>query len=257
MSKSGLQALKQHLAHNNRIKEFPGYGGKIHALGWNASGSKLASASSDKSVNVFALDSTRLSKTQTFRGHTESVDQLAWHPTSSDTLASVGADGTVRLWDCRSKRTTTVQLKGENINVAWSPDGHTIAVGNKNDLITWVDVRSDLKTIQSEQFAFEINEFSWKPAGDLLLLATGTGSILVYSGKPGEMRREACIQAHPSNAMCLQFSPSGEFFAVGSADALVSVWDADEFVCLRTLSRYVGVVLLAQSHHIEVFSISQ
>lgn len=53
------------------------------------------------------------------------------------------------------------------------------------------------------------------------------------------MRRETSIQAHPVNAMCLQFSPSGEYFAVGSADALVSIWDGDELVCLRTLARYV------------------
>lgn len=54
------------------------------------------------------------------------------------------------------------------------------------------------------------------------------------------MRRETILQAHPSNAMCLQFSPSGGYFAVGSADALVSLWDSDEFVCLRTLSRCVS-----------------
>ena len=29
------------------------------------------------------------------------------------------------------KPTGTVSTKGENINISWSPDGHTIAVGNK------------------------------------------------------------------------------------------------------------------------------
>ena len=29
------------------------------------------------------------------------------------------------------KPTSTVTTKGENINICWSPDGHTIAVGNK------------------------------------------------------------------------------------------------------------------------------
>ena len=60
MSKSGSVVLRQHFASHNRVKEFPGYGGKIHALGWNPAGSKLASASSDKCVNIYALDSTRL-----------------------------------------------------------------------------------------------------------------------------------------------------------------------------------------------------
>ncbi|KAM3182341.1 hypothetical protein ACTXT7_012569 [Hymenolepis weldensis] len=237
MARSALQNLRQHFNTHNRIKESTSYGGKIHALGWNNAGTKLATGSSDKSVNVYQLDSTRLSRLQTFRGHTDSVDQLAWHPTANDSLATVSSDSTVRLWDCRSKRITTAQLKGENINLAWSPDGNTIAVGNKSDLITWLDVRADLKVIQSEQFSCEINEFSWKPSSDLMLFATGTGGIMIYSGKSGEMRRECTLPAHPSNAMCLQFSPSGSYFAIGSADALVSLWDADEFICLRTLAR--------------------
>ncbi len=148
MVKQGYQALKQHFLHNNRIKEYSGYGGKINALGWNNAGNKLASACSDKSVNVFTIESSRLvscfnsinwthqSKPQTFRGHTDSVDKLAWHPTSNDILATVGADGTVRIWDCRSRRTTTAQLKGENINIAWSPDANYVAVGNKTDLVS-------------------------------------------------------------------------------------------------------------------------
>ncbi len=31
---------------------------------------------------------------------------------------------------------------GENINLAWSPDGTTLAVGNKDDLITFIDVKT-------------------------------------------------------------------------------------------------------------------
>ncbi|KAA0201101.1 THO complex subunit [Fasciolopsis buskii] len=238
MEPTDLKRIRSHFSRHSRVKEFPGYGGKIHTLAWNVTGCKLASGSSDKLVNVYALDGTRLSKTQTFRGHNESVDQLCWHPTDPDVLASVGADGAVRLWDCRSKKDpVTAQLKGENINLAWMSDGRCIAVGSKTDLISWLDVRAGLKLIQSEQFNFEINEFAWKPNSDIFLLTTGLGSILVYSGKPGDMKRETSLFAHPVNAMCLQFSPNGKYFAVGSADALVSIWDADEFVCLRTQSR--------------------
>lgn len=33
-------------------------------------------------------------------------------------------------------------VAGENINLAWSPDGTTLAVGNKDDLITFIDVKT-------------------------------------------------------------------------------------------------------------------
>ena len=34
------------------------------------------------------------------------------------------------------------QLEGENINICWSPDGKCIAVGNKDDLIAFIDTRN-------------------------------------------------------------------------------------------------------------------
>jgi THO complex subunit 3 len=35
-----------------------------------------------------------------------------------------------------------VSAQGENINITWSPDGQTIAVGNKEDLVTFIDSRT-------------------------------------------------------------------------------------------------------------------
>ncbi len=45
-------------------------------------------------------------------------------------LATASADKTVRLWDTRSKEEVgKVATPGANINVAWHPDGRSIAVG--------------------------------------------------------------------------------------------------------------------------------
>lgn len=73
--------------------------------------------------------------------------------------------------------------------------------------------------------------------GSLYFIENFYALTLFSSGKPGEMKRECILPAHPSNAMCLQFSPSGTYFAVGSGDALVSLWDADELICRRTFAR--------------------
>ena len=52
------------------------------------------------------------------------MDQLCWHPTKPDMLATASGDKTVRVWDARaSKAVTTINTKGENINITWSPDG--------------------------------------------------------------------------------------------------------------------------------------
>ena len=59
----------------------------------------------------------------------------------------------------------------------------------------------------------------------------------VYRSYP-EMELVHSIHAHPGNCICIKFEPQGRYFATGSVDALVSVWDAQELYCIKTLSRY-------------------
>lgn len=47
-----------------------------------------------------------------------------------------------RFWDTRSsKNTATVSTPGSNLYMAWSPDSHHVAVGNREDVVSIVDTR--------------------------------------------------------------------------------------------------------------------
>ena len=46
------------------------------------------------------------------------------------------------------------------------------------------------------------------------------------------------LNAHTANCLCIEFDPTGRYFATGSADALVSVWDVANLVCVRAMARY-------------------
>ena len=109
-----------------------------------------------------------------------------------------------------------------------------IAVGNKEDLITIIDAKTH-KAVREEAFKFEVNEISWNVRGDALFLTNGQGNVHVHDFPSMELR--AVLPAHPGNCICIEFDRTGRHFAVGSADALVSLWDADELACLRTFSR--------------------
>ena len=60
------------------------------------------------------------------------------------------------------------------------------------------------------------------------------GSVHVHSYP--DMNLLHVLQAHPANCLCIEFDPTGNYFAVGSADALVSLWDVNELACVRTFS---------------------
>lgn len=227
--------LKDHFKVHKAVKEFQAHSSKVHSVGWSCDGKRLASCSFDKSVATFTLDKDRLNKEYTYKGHNGSVDQLCWHKSNPDLLSTASGDKTVKVWDVRHQKcSNTILTKGENINITWSPDGHTIAVGNKEDLITFIDMRT-LKSISEQQFNFEVNEMSWNNESDLFFLTNGLGCVYVLSF-PDLVQRHV-VKAHPGTCICIEFAPSGKYFAVGSADASVSLWDLENLACVQTYNR--------------------
>ncbi|CAB1324801.1 unnamed protein product [Coregonus sp. 'balchen'] len=221
MASKYYQEMQESFRNNNKSREFPAHSAKVHSVAWSCDGRRLASGSFDKTASVFVLEKDRLVKENNYRGHGDSVDQLCWHPTNPDVFVTASGDKTIRIWDVRTtKCTATVNTKGENINICWSPDGQTIAVGNKDDVVTFIDVKSH-RSRAEEQFKFEVNEISWNNDND------------IYP----ELKPIQSINAHPSNCICIKFDPTGKYFATGSADALVSLWTVEELVCVRCFSR--------------------
>lgn len=138
----------------------------------------------------------------------------------------------MRFWDARAgKLTHSVTTSGENINLAWNHDGSQVAVGNKEDVISFIDTRT-YKLLAKTKFPNEVNEFAWSHGGQLFFVTTGAGTVEISSYP--ELKPLRTLQGHTSPVYCLAFSD--RYVACGSADALVSLWSLDELVCLKTFS---------------------
>ncbi|XP_026482820.1 THO complex subunit 3-like [Ctenocephalides felis] len=193
-----------------------------------------SNSTTNKKMQFFPASNDQ-TKEHLFRGHTGSVDQLCWHASQPDLLSTASGDKSVRIWDARvAKCAATINTKGENINITWSPDGNTIAVGNKEDLVTFIDTKTH-KILAEEQYNFEVNEISWNNSSNLFFLTNGQGCIHVMSYPKLELLH--VLKAHPATCICIEFDPTGRYFATGSADALVSLWDAEHLACVRMFSR--------------------
>lgn len=72
-----------------------------------------------------------------------------------------------------------IETRGENINIRWSPDGQHIAVGDKEDNISLIEMRKG-KALKNIKFEHEVNEMAWDPSGQLFLLCTGGGGVDVF-----------------------------------------------------------------------------
>jgi WD40 repeat protein len=95
-------------------------------VAFSPDGRKLASASNDKTVRVWDVDSGKVE--QTFEGHTDWVKSVAFSPDGRK-LASASDDKNVRVWDVDSGKVEQT-LEGHTrpvYDVAFSPDGRKLA----------------------------------------------------------------------------------------------------------------------------------
>lgn len=113
------------------------------------------------------------------------------------------------------------------------------------------------KPLKNIKFGFEVNEMAWDPSGQLFFLTTGGGTVEVFRYdemlKAGDTASARTLHAHTANCYCIEFAPSGEYFAVGSADALVSLWNLQELVCERTFGRLEWPVRTLSFSHDSAF----
>ncbi|KAK4183015.1 WD40-repeat-containing domain protein [Podospora australis] len=138
--------------------------------------------------------------TRPFQGHTSSVEEIQWSPSEASVFASASSDGTIRVWDVRSKSRTpalTMQVSNVDVNVmSWSKQTtHLLASGDDAGVWGVWDLRQ------------------WKPS------AAG-GSV---AGKPTPI---ASFDYHKEQITSVEWHPTDDsIIAVSAGDNTVTLWD--------------------------------
>lgn len=92
----------------------------------------IATGSADRTLRVWNPEKSNVKYSTELKGHTASVEKVAFNPVKEAELCSISTDGTVKFWDVKT-RTLLNEVKdlGEAITLVWHPDGECVIVGNK------------------------------------------------------------------------------------------------------------------------------
>lgn len=156
----------------------------------------------DVDGRIFATTRTEgggfVTDTTPFTGHTSSVEELQWSPSEKNVFASASADGTVKIWDARSKSrkpAVSMQVSTTDVNVlSWSHQtSHLLASGHEDGEWAVWDLRQ------------------WKPS---------TGSA---SGKPSSV---ASFKFHKEQITSVEWHPTDDsIVSVCAGDNTLTLWD--------------------------------
>ncbi|KAG5912950.1 hypothetical protein E4U42_001679, partial [Claviceps africana] len=217
---------------------------RLRAIAWNPPGSLIATGSSDRTLRF----STEL------KGHTASVEKVAFNPTKDAELCSVSTDGVVKFWDVRTKACfNEVRGLGDALSLAWAPNGETLIVGNKSDTIFVLSPRQPTP-LATHQQDMQINQITFCYSGNKIFLTTSDGRIRILSypdfepvlTTPGEAEdeqgREFMLNGHTSSCLTAEVQPTARYLATGGSDSIIALWDTTDWICQRTLTKMTGAV---------------
>ncbi|EJC98713.1 WD40 repeat-like protein [Fomitiporia mediterranea MF3/22] len=130
------------ISDQNPLLALQGHENEVNQVKFNASKTRLASCSDDKTVRIWEIgklltQSERLDNVEcmTLSGHTDSSANLAWCPERPDRtneiIASSAFDGSIRIWDATAGTCLHAihDHKQATYTLTFSPDGRFLATG--------------------------------------------------------------------------------------------------------------------------------
>jgi WD40 repeat protein len=213
-----------HLAHSYLLN-LKGHKGAVLSVSFSPDGRRLASASADQTVKVWAA--TTGQELLTLKGHTFVVRSVSFSPDGTQ-LASVSGydEEIVKVWDATTgqKSLTLKGHRGEVLSVWFSPDGQRLASAGSDQTVTVWDATTGQKSLTLRGYKGLVRSMSFSPDGQRLASASHDGTVKLWDATTG---RELLTLKGDMGRVCgVSFSPDGHRLASANLDGTVTVWDA-------------------------------
>ncbi len=218
-------------------------GDYLQSVSWSADGRWIAAAHSSGPLTLLEPDGK--GESILWKGHEGGGFLAAFSPTGSR-LASVGQDGTARLWEPgRSEPCAVVEAgAGWVEQLAWAPDGSQVAVSAGRKVTT---LRPDGTVVH--QFAprrSTVTALTWR-ADSQFLAAASYGKVQRWRANDGVPEEPLPWK---TSLISLAWSPDGRWVVAGTQEQTVQIWElpfrpGEELA----MSGYPGKVRELSWHH--------
>ncbi len=241
IASGGADVQVWNATNGGQVYTYHGHSGPVFEVAWSPGGTRLASASADKTVQVW--DAANGEHVYIYRGHSDPVTTVAW---SSDgtRIASggggnfetgTGGDTTVQVWDAATGgQVYTYHGHSRHVSaVAWSPDSKRIASSSYDKTVQVWDAATGGQVYTYHGHSEAVYAVAWSPDGTRIASASADKTVQVWDAATGG--QVYTYHGHSDGATSVTWSPDGTRIASGGGgnpatgvggDTTVQVWQA-------------------------------
>jgi WD40 repeat protein len=221
------------------VRTLEGHRGFVDGVAVTPDGRRAVSASWDKTLKVWDLETGRTLRT--LEGHTAHVYGVAVTPDGTHAV-SVSWDRTLKVWDLDSG-VTLCTLEGHSHSVsavAVTPDGKRAVSGSGDHTLKVWDLETGhvLRTIEGH--AQSVFGVAIAPDGKRAVSASGDKTLKVWDLDTGSALRT--LEGHSAGVYGVAVTPDGKRAVSASYDHTLKVWDLATGDAIRTLEGHTDSV---------------
>ena len=199
------------------------HGGSVQTVRFSpVNASLIASAGDNNTIKLWNLQQDTVT---TFRGHSDSVNAVAFSP-NGQLLASGGDDWTFKLWNIQQQQHIatlehiTDRTRSQVKDVAFSPNGHLLATAGQHVKLWDVSTQNEIATLRHDAYVWTL---AFSPNGRLLAAGDGGGTVKVWDVQ--ERHVIAQLKGDANAVYAVTFSPDGRTLAAAGYQGEITLWE--------------------------------